>query len=218
MGTLTTEEAEVLRVEDPEKYELHRPFTEDECERIFAGVRIRLSERAGRRRLARGMIVLVAAALVLAGVGAWLLLTHGATSAGVGVLLISGPFAVVAFAAYSAQHAWHPRDSTRRALLELEIERRNDMLRRLIFARVVAVVFCASGTLPLWFATSGWNAVTSAGNAVFRMAFWGWVFWVVGRRCTQARREREDITAQLKAEAVDAKSCGEPADSTQGPR
>ncbi len=105
MSTLTAEEAEALRAEDPEKYELFRPFTVDEQERILSGVQARLTEQAGRRRLARGMIGLVAGALVISGVGAWLLWTHNAAGARVAVLLIACPLAVVAFMACSSRCA-----------------------------------------------------------------------------------------------------------------
>jgi len=197
MGTLPPDEAEALRAQDPRKYELFRPFTEEESEHILVGVRARLVEQAGRRRLTREVMGIAAAALVLAGAGAWLLLAHRPVGVDVAALLLVGPFTVLAFVIYSTRRAWRPRGSTSRALLELELERRNDTIRRLTFARVVAAVILASGLLRLWFATSG--GMASAGNGVFRIVFMGLAFWAAERRCTQAKHERVELASRLAA-------------------
>jgi hypothetical protein len=72
LGVLTAEEAEALRLEVPDLYESHRPFDDDEHDRIFEGVLRRLACKARvappawwRRRLP-GVAAALGAAAVLA--------------------------------------------------------------------------------------------------------------------------------------------------------
>ncbi len=69
-GTLSADEAEVLRQRAPERFELYRPLSDAEQERITEGVLARLAYKERARR--RSRIVAVVAALVALALGTWL--------------------------------------------------------------------------------------------------------------------------------------------------
>jgi len=69
-GELSVEVTEALRREDPDRFELYRPFSDAEQERIVEGALARLALEEQARRLTR--IVAVVAALVAIAIGAWL--------------------------------------------------------------------------------------------------------------------------------------------------
>ncbi len=74
-GDLSSEEAAVLRAEDPGRYENFRPIDEIEHQQIFDGVNRQLRRLEARRRL-RGALAI--AFLLVGAVVAWLVLGFGA--------------------------------------------------------------------------------------------------------------------------------------------
>jgi hypothetical protein len=103
------------------------------------------SVEAGRRKLVRGMVVGGTISSVVSAAGVFKLWTrHDSVEAVLSaVALIGVPAAVIAFVMYSQRRAWAPRTWSTRGLLELELERAEDWIRRGRALRVLALVLMA---------------------------------------------------------------------------
>ncbi len=202
MGTLTAAEAEALRAEDPERYELYRPFTTEEGERLFAGVqtelwRMREREAAvhealvrgveeGRRKLVCEWVLSVAVAFFLSGAGASIVLSHRAPASVVlGVLMLAGAPGLLALFARSQSEVWQADGATTEELFRLELKRREDVQRRSRFVYHVAPPALAVFLVCRWLTFQG-------GPSLFDLlpaALTGCVCWHARVRHVRAKRE-----------------------------
>ena len=169
------------------------------------------SVRVGRHTLERGRISLVALTLLLGGAGASVLWGHrDLPSVVLAALLIGGPLAALVFVSYSARNAWEPVDHTTLGLLELEIERRRDWIRRMTFVQVFAVVILATGLARTWLIARVGQSGPSAGSLAPSILLVAWVLWQTSAR-QRAWREKVEFMRQAR-EHIGAESSGEPAD------
>lgn len=162
---------------------------------------LRRAVDAGCRKLVRGRMLLFALTLLLGGAGASVLWRRQDPSSIVrALLLIGGPLSMLAFVSYSARNAWEPRDGTISSLLELEIERRRDWIRRMTFVGVFAVVILATGLIRVWLIARAGQSGPSAGRLALSILLVAWILWQAGVRRERFERERTQLAEELASE------------------
>lgn len=88
----------------------------------------------GRRRLVRGMILGGVLSALMTGVSLFILWKdRDAPAVALATLQIGGTIAMFRFGLRSQKNAWHAHSETTRGFLDLEIERRRNIIRRMRF-------------------------------------------------------------------------------------
>jgi hypothetical protein len=154
---------------------------------------------AGRRKLVRGTIarVVISVALLLVAIAVIKRRASDPASAVFAATALLFLIALLPFGAWSARHAWRPRENTVEGLLSLEVERRNDLIRRMHVLRVLLPALMAADLLQEWLVARAGSSGPSNGQLGISCAVWALLFWQAGVRRARAGREKATLLAQL---------------------
>jgi hypothetical protein len=156
---------------------------------------------AGRRTMTREWIGAACVASLLWITGVVMLVTHGdVASMCFAAVLMSGPSAVLLYFAWSQRDAWHAWSPSTEDLLMLEVDRRDDVVRRMrlvcgLEPAVLVVALVRERLTPPGEPTLG---------GVLTCVLMLCLSWRADMRCARAKRERKQLVEAWERMKLDA--------------